>query len=92
MKSVSIYQAEDNDKLVIVPVNREYGHSKKPVFYLKRSIDKAKPKYLTGLFRTDDPAVFSGDVKDPFTGMKVMLKVTFENGGERLTIEGAKPW
>lgn len=91
-QTASVYQAEDKEKLILVPVNRMYNQSKKPVYYLKKGVEKSKSKYLTGLFATDDPKVYSGDVKDSITGMKVMLKVIFENGGDYITIEGASKW
>lgn len=81
------------EKLILVRVNRDYGSKKKkPVYYLKKGKKNQKPQYLTGLFATDNPQEFSGDMKDPITGMKNMLKVTFLDGGENLEIEGAKLW
>ena len=91
-QTASVYQAEDKEKMILVPVNRQYNQSKKPIFYLKRGVEKSKPKYLTGLFATKNPKEYSGDFKDCITGMKVMLKVVFEDGGEYITIEGASKW
>jgi hypothetical protein len=87
-QAVSIYQADDGNKLILIPVNRTYNQAKKPVYYLKESRKGRKPRYLSGLFVTSDPAVFSGDTKDPITGVKRMFTVTFEEGGERLIVEG----
>lgn len=81
----NIYVSEDQDKLILVPVNRQY-EGKKPVFYLKRN--KA---YLSGLFPTSDPAVFSGDTKDKITGLKQPFTVTFTDEGEAMIIEGVLP-
>lgn len=80
----NIYQSDDKDKLVLVPVNRKY-EGKKPVYYLKRN-----KIYLSGLFPTTDPAVFSGDIKDNITGLKQPFSVTFTNDGETLIIEGVE--
>ncbi len=83
----SIYiSPEDQDKLVLVPVNRKYeGNRKKPLYYLKRNRD-----YLSGLFQTTDPAVFSGDSKDIITGLRRPFTATFKDGGETLVIEGVR--
>jgi hypothetical protein len=86
--AASIYMADDKEKLILVPVNREYSIVKKPVFYLKRKKPSQKPQYLSGLFGTKDPAVFSGDLRNPFTGMKQLFTVTFKEGGEKLVLEG----
>ncbi len=88
-QAVSIYQAEDGNKLILVPVNRTYNQAKKPVYYLKESKKGSKPRYLSGLFKTHDPAVFSGDFKDPITGVKRLFTVTFIEGGESIIVEGA---
>jgi hypothetical protein len=86
----------DNDtqeKILVVRVNRDYGtKKKKPIYYLKKGRKNQKPQYLTGLFATDNPQEFSGDMKDPVTGMKNMLKVSFLDGGENLEIEGVRLW
>ena len=86
--AASIYMADDKEQLILIPVNRTYSIVKKPVFYLKRKKPSQKPVYLSGLFPTKDPAVFSGDVKHPITGMKQMFSVTFKEGGETLVLEG----
>jgi len=86
--AASIYMADDKEQLIIIPVNRTYSIVKKPVFYLKRKKPSQKPVYLSGLFPTKDPAVFSGDTKHPITGMKQMFSVTFKEGGESLLLEG----
>ena len=86
--TASIYVAEDKEKLILVPVNREYTISKKPSYYLKRAKANQKPIYLSGLFPTKNPAVFSGDVKNKITGIKQLFTVTFQEGGETLVLEG----
>jgi hypothetical protein len=86
--TASIYLSDDKDKLILVPVNRSYSQTKKPVYYLKRGTSKKKPEYLSGLFATKDPAVFSGDIRNSITGMKQMFSVTFKEGGESLVLEG----
>ena len=86
--TASIYLADDKEKLILLPVNRSYNQTKKPVYYLKKGTGKQKPEYLSGLFATKDPAVFSGDVKHPITGIKQMFSVTFKEGGESLLLEG----
>lgn len=88
--AASIYMADDKEKLILVPVNREYSIAKRPVFYLKRKRLSQKPQYLSGLFPTKDPAVFSGDVKNPITGIKQLFSVTFKEGGNSIELEGLK--
>ena len=91
--SASVYRDESKtETIVLVPVNRTYTTSKKPVYYLKKGTGKEKPNYLTGLFATKDPTVFSGDIKNPITGMKHLLKVTFKDEGKALTIQGGSAW
>lgn len=86
--TASIYLADDKEKLILVPVNREYTISKKPSFYLKKAKANQKPFYLSGLFPTKDQAVFSGDIRNSITGMKTLFKVIFQDGGETLILEG----
>jgi hypothetical protein len=86
--TASIYVSDDKEKLILLPVNRSYNQTKKPVFYLKRGKGNQKPEYLSGLFATKDSAVFSGDTKNPITGVKQLFKVTFQDGGETLVLEG----
>jgi len=86
--SASIYVSEDKEKLILTPVNRNYNQPKKPVYYLKRGYPKQAAQYLSGLFATKDPAVFSGDRRHPITGMKQLFTVTFQNKGETLVMEG----
>ena len=77
--TASIYLADDKEKLILVPVNREYTITKKPSFYLKKAKANQRPIYLSGLFPTKNPAVFSGDVKNPITGIKQLFSVTFKD-------------
>ncbi|MCF7949834.1 MAG: hypothetical protein K9M94_14690 [Spirochaetia bacterium] len=83
----NVYSHPNGGKLILVKVNRTYTR-KPPTYYLKRSIKGSKPEYISGLFPTANPTEFSGDIKDPNTGMKNMFKVCFHEGGDRLTIEG----
>ena len=85
--TASIY-LNDKEKLILLPVNRSYNQTKRPVYYLKKGKAKQKPEYLSGLFATKDPAVFSGDLRNPITGMKKMFTVTFQEAGETLVLEG----
>ena len=67
----------------LVPVDREYK-KKRPVYYLQRIRDR-KAEYITGLFKTSQESVFSGDVKDAL-GVKMYLRVEALNSGEALEI------
>ena len=84
-QGVAIYQADNGDKLVLVPVNREYEQSRKPIYYLKQS-KKAKTSLFVWAFVTSDPAVF-GDLKDPVTDSNEFYR-NFKDGGDRLLVEG----
>jgi len=86
--TASIFVSDDKEKLILLPVNRSYNQTKKPVFYLKKGTGNQKPLYLSGLFATKDPAVFSGDIRNSITGMKTLFKVIFQDGGETLILEG----
>ena len=37
-QAVAIYQADDKEKMILIPVNRSYNQPKKPIYYLKRGI------------------------------------------------------
>lgn len=88
--TASIYVSDDKEKLILLPVNRSYNQTKKPVYYLKKGTGKQKPVYLSGLFATKDPAVFSGDIRNPITGIKQLFSVTFKDGGNSIELEGLK--
>ena len=90
MKRVSsgTYTANDSGELLrLVPVDRTYGHKKKPVYYLQK-IRNSKAEYVTGLFKTQNENVFSGDIKDSL-GVKMYLRVEALNDGEMLEITKA---
>jgi len=89
MKKVSsgTYSNDSGELLRLVPVDRTYGHKKKPVYYLQRIKDK-KAEYISGLFETKQKAVFPGDIKDPL-GVKMYLRVEALNDGEMLEITKA---
>ena len=85
--SAGTYSNDSGELLRLVPVDRIYGHKKKPVYYLQRIKDK-KAEYVTGLFETKQKAVFSGDIKDAL-GVKTYLRVEAINSGESLEITKA---
>lgn len=59
-----IYAGENGEKLKITAVNRDYtGVQKKPVYYLQE-LKNGKAHYISGLFPTKTPKIFSFDVKD----------------------------
>ena len=81
--SATIYFAEDNinDKLILIPTN--YDHPKKPIFFLRR-----EKTYLSGLFSTKTKEIFSGDIKNPTTGMRKLFTATFIDNGDSLRLDG----
>jgi hypothetical protein len=85
-QKVTIYENQGN-QLILLPVNRTYK-GKSPVYYLEKKPKGGKSKYISGLFKTQDPASFSGDTQDPITGMKSMFRLVFIDGGAAVKIEG----
>ena len=85
--TANIYNSEDNEKLILVSVNRNYNQNRKPLYYLKKGLPNQKTQYLTGLFPTKDESIFSGDIKHPITGMKQFFTIHFQNKGDILIIE-----
>jgi hypothetical protein len=66
-------------------VDRSYkGTIKKPVYYLNLLLD-GKSQYLSGLFATGNPAIFSADYKDAIV-MKKIVKIIFADSGDTMTI------
>ena len=73
---------------LLKPVNREYkGVKKKPLYFIE-SIENGKATYLSGLFKTREHFVFSGDFKDDL-GLKRMVKLIFSDDAKTITIKAA---
>jgi len=83
---ITIYESQGT-QLLLKPVNRTYK-TKTPAYYLEMKKKGGKAQYISGLFRTQDPAAFSGDTMDPVTGMKNMFRLVFLEGGSMVKIEG----
>ena len=81
--TASIYISETGEKLIVVPTNM--NQKNKPVFYLRRG---NPAQYVSGLFKTKNPTIFSGDIKDIYTGTKQLFIVRFQDKGDNLVIEG----
>ena len=90
-EDVSIYENEEGDIYLLRPVDREYqGRPKKPKYYLSvRSVGSGKAKYLSGLFSTRKPDIFSLDMRDEI-GVKRMYTLTFSEGGKMAELEQRK--
>jgi len=56
-----IYRGPDGAIYRLAPVDRKYG-KKGPMYYLER-FDGEAMRYLTGLFKTQEPGKFSGDYR-----------------------------
>lgn len=86
-KGASFYQGDDGQKYQVRVVNRAYtGRAKPPVYYLERLVGQ-DAVYISGLFRTPKPEVFSYDLKDSITGIRVMYDARFEEQGETLELQ-----
>ena len=85
-KGRSFYKGDDGKKYILRAVDRAYtGRPKPPKYYLER-IEGAKAVYLSGLFPTSDETLYSLDIKDATTGVRMMYEARFMEGGEVLEI------
>lgn len=86
-EEVSVYSGSDGRKYLLRPVNREYrGRRKPPKYYLLvQDSGEAKPRYISGLFPTKKPGVFSGDFRDEL-GVKRMFTFQVRDSGAGATI------
>jgi len=83
-ENASVYQGQDGRKYLLRPVDRDYkGRSKPPAYYLLvQETGEPKPRYISGLFKTEQPGVLSGDFRDEM-GVKRMFtfRVTDQGAG-----------
>ena len=87
IKGGSIYQNETGKDYLLRQVNRGYeGRKNPPIFYLEK-VEKPKNIYLSGLFKTEINNVFSLDIKDKITGVRIMYNAIFENEGQIIKLE-----
>lgn len=83
--SVDVYEDTHRGRYFIKPVTRRY-QGKAPVAYCSyEAPDESVPRYLSGLFKTDAPGVFSGDAKR-LTGKKTLFTIRFKDGRDTATI------
>jgi hypothetical protein len=81
------YEGDDGHKYQLRQVNRAYiGRSKPPVYYLER-LEGKKAVYLSGLFETGKQGLYSLDMRDKVTGVKVLYDAVFMQGGETVEIK-----
>jgi len=86
-KGASFYQGDDGQKYQVRAVDRKYeGRKSPPVYYLERLVGQ-DAVYISGLFRTPKPEVFSYDLKDSITGIRVMYDARFEGQGDTLELQ-----
>jgi hypothetical protein len=72
--------------LFLKATDREYsGKAKKPSHYLSQ-LENGTSTYLSGLFPTDESAIFSADYKDDI-GVKHLVKICFTDQGNSMVIE-----
>lgn len=85
-KGASFYQGDNGKEYQLRSVDRKYpGKKNPPIYYLER-MKGGKAEYMSGLFKTGKPEVFSFDLKDSITGVRVMYNASFEDEGEKLEI------
>jgi hypothetical protein len=85
--SPGFYENETGDRLEIKSVNRQYGTVKKPVYFLSRhNPTTKKAEYISGMFSTKQPLVFSFDTRDAL-GIKTIKLCTFSENGDSITLE-----
>ena len=86
-KSGNIF-ADGNKTCLLKPVNRQYeGVKNKPLYFIE-ALENGKATYLSGLFKTKERYVFSGDFKDEL-GLKHMVKLKFSDDAETILINAA---
>ena len=86
-KSGNIF-SDGNKTCLLKPVNREYaGVKNKPIYFIE-SLENNKATYLSGLFKTKERFVFSGDYKDELQ-LKHMVKLKFSDDAETILINAA---
>jgi hypothetical protein len=86
--SAGLYEDETGDRLEVKAINRQYpGRSKKPVYFLSRyNPTKKKFDYISGLFTTKKPLIFSYDIRDSL-GVKHIKICEFSPGGDSITLQ-----
>ena len=90
----SVYIDDMGRKWIMRVVNREYrGRKNPPVMYLLRQDDPIenpdkKPVYISGLFRTQEKDILSGDEMDRL-GFRRTFRLSIEDDGNRVIIEYA---
>jgi len=77
-----------NKTCLLKPVNREYAGVKSKPLYFIEALENGKATYLSGLFKTKERYVFSGDFKDEL-GLKHMVKLKFSDDAETIQIKAA---
>ena len=85
--SAGIYENE-TERLEVKSVNRQYaGRVKKPCYFLSRwDCATKKAEYISGMFSTKQPLVFSYDTKDAL-GIKTIRLCTFSENGDTITLQ-----
>ena len=86
--SAGIYRDISGEVYRLMPVDREYSCAKKPIYYLQKIKDK-KAIYISGVFATGKPDVFSADIKDRL-GVKRLIEIEAVGNGEELIIRPKK--
>jgi len=76
----NIYSNPEKEIYLLKPTDRAFdGKVKKPIYYISKIINQ-KSNYITGLFSTNNPTIFSGDERDTFGVKKVFLFELSEAG------------
>lgn len=84
----NIFTDDKNRACLLKPVNRKYkGVKNKPLYFIE-ALENNKAIYLSGLFRTNERFVFSGDYKDDL-GLKHMVKLRFSDDAKTIQIKAA---
>ncbi len=78
-------QSNGGKTLLLRPVDREYPKGKKAPVYFASLIEGTSTQYLSGLFHTKDPSIFSLDYKDRLN-IKHMLEMQFDETGEAVVL------
>jgi len=72
----------------LVPVDRAYSGKKAPRYYLQR-LQEGRAQYISGVFQTNKPGIWSLDVRDEL-GVKIYFNMYTKQDGESLLIQRRK--
>lgn len=80
-RGAAFYVGDDGKKYQLRQVDRNYDGRKKPPKYFLEVIEGERARYLSGLFPTGKAGLYSLDLRDDETGVRLMFDAAFSMGG-----------